>query len=49
MIVESFKANVREAQQNGITIWSLSDNDAEHEYWLKGEKPNLFDADYLRK
>ena len=49
MIVESFKANVPEAQQSGITIWSLSDNDAEHEYWLKGEKPNLFDADYLRK
>lgn len=49
MIVESFKANVPEAQQSGITIWSLSDNDVEHEYWLNGEKPNLFDADYLRK
>lgn len=49
MIVESFKANVPDAQQSGITIWSLSDNEAEHEYWLNGEKPNLFDADYLRK
>ena len=49
MIVESFKANVPEAQQSGITIWSLSDNEVEHEYWLTGEKPNLFDADYLRK
>ena len=49
MIVESFKANVPENQQSGITIWSLSDNDAEHEYWLNGEKPNLFDSDYLRK
>lgn len=49
MIVESFKANVPEAQQSGITIWSLSDNEVEHEYWLNGEKPNLFDADYLRK
>lgn len=49
MIVESFKANVPEAQQSGITIWSLSDNEAEHEYWLKGDVPNLFDADYLRK
>ena len=49
MVVESFKQNVPQAQQSGITIWSLSDNDAEHEYWLNGEKPNLFDADYLRK
>ena len=32
MIVESYKANVPEAQQSGITIWSLSDNEAEHEY-----------------
>ena len=36
MIIESYKANVPEAQQSGITIWSLSDNEAEHEYWLKG-------------
>ena len=36
MIVESYKANVPAAQQSGITIWSLSDNEAEHEYWLKG-------------
>lgn len=41
MIVESYKANVPEAQQSGITIWSLSDNEAEHEYWLKGQVPNL--------
>ena len=49
MIVESYKANVPEAQQSGITIWSLSDNEAEHEYWLKGQVPNLFDKDYKRK
>ena len=49
MIVESYKANVPAAQQSGITIWSLSDNEAEHEYWLKGELPNLFDKDYKRK
>ena len=49
MIMESYKANVPEAQQSGITIWSLSDNEAEHEYWLKGQKPNLFDKDYKRK
>ena len=49
MIVESYKANVPEAQQSGITIWSLSDNEAEHEYWLKGQVPNLFDKDYKGK
>ena len=49
MIMESYKANVPEAQQSGITIWSLSDNEAEHEYWLKGQVPNLYDAKYLRK
>lgn len=49
MIVDSYKANVPEAQQSGITVWSLSDNEAEHEYWLKGQVPNLFDSDYKRK
>ena len=49
MIVESYKANVPAAQQSGITIWSLSDNEAEHEYWLKGQVPNHFDKDYKRK
>lgn len=49
MIVESYKANVPAAQQSGITIWSLSDNEAEHQYWLKGQVPNLFDKDYKRK
>ena len=49
MIVESYKANVPAAQQSGITIWSLSDNETEHEYWLKGQVPNLFDKDYKRK
>ena len=49
MIVDSYKANVPEAQQSGITVWSLSDNEAEHEYWLKGQVPNLFDSYYKRK
>ena len=48
-IFESYFQNVPEAQQSGITIWSLTDADDEHEYWLKGEKPNLFDASFLRK
>lgn len=49
MIFESYKANVPEAQQSGITIWTLSDNAAEHEYWLLNESPNLFDGNYNRK
>jgi hypothetical protein len=49
MIFESYKANVPEAQQSGITIWTLSDNAAEHEYWLPDESPNLFDSNYERK
>ena len=49
MVVESFKDNVPEAQQSGITIWGFSDAEDEHEYWLKGEVPNLLDADYNRK
>ena len=49
MIFESYKANVPEAQQSGITIWTLSDNAAEHEYWLPDESPNLFDGNYHRK
>lgn len=49
MIFESYKKNIPEAQQSGITIWSLSDNEKEHEYWLKGDVPNLFDGNYLRK
>ena len=26
-----------------------SDNEVEHEYWLKGQVPNLFDKDYKCK
>ena len=49
MILTSFFENVPEAQQSGITIWGLSDKANEHEYWLNGDAPNLFDADYARK
>lgn len=48
-IFESYFANVPENQQSGITIWSLTDAEDEHEYWLKGEKPNLFDDAFKRK
>ena len=48
-VVESFKANVPAAQQSGITIWTLTDHAREHEYWLKNDVPNLFNANYARK
>ena len=48
-IFESYFENVPEAQQSGITIWSLTDAEDEHEYWLKGQKPNLFDENFKRK
>lgn len=49
MIIESYKQNIPEAQQCGITLWTLSDNASEHEYWLKDDAPNLYDANYGRK
>lgn len=49
MIFDSFRTNVPEAQQSGITIWGVSDHPDEHEYWLKDESPNIFDANYARK
>lgn len=49
MIIESYFQNVPESQQSAITIWTLSDNKKEHEYWLNGDAPNLFDANYGRK
>lgn len=49
MILTSFFENIPQAQQHGVTIWSLTDNAKEHEYWLNGDTPNIFDADYQRK
>lgn len=49
MVFESYKANVPEAQQSGITIWGISDAEDEHEYWLNGDSPNLWTASYQRK
>ncbi len=49
MIVNAYKELIPESQQSGITAWTLSDNSAEHEYWLNGDSPNLFDSNYERK
>lgn len=49
MILNSYFENVPEAQQSAITIWGLSDAADEHTYWLSGDCPNIFDANYGRK
>ena len=49
MIFESYLENIPQAQQSGITIWSLTDHKREHEYWLSEDTPNLFDSSYGRK
>ncbi len=49
MILNSYFENVPEAQQSAITIWGLSDDPDEHTYWLSGDCPNIFDANYGRK
>ena len=48
-VFESYKKIIPAAQQSGITIWGLSDNDDEHAYWLLGESPDLWNKDYKRK
>jgi GH35 family endo-1,4-beta-xylanase len=49
MIFESYKENIPAHSRVVSPIWSLSDNPDEHEYWLNGDVPNLYDANYLRK
>jgi len=49
MIFRSYLDHIPSAQQSGITIWTLSDNDKEHTNWLKGDVPNVFDSSYKRK
>lgn len=48
-IIDKYIEHIPASQQHGITIWSMSDNEIEHEYWLPGESPNLWDANYQRK
>lgn len=49
MIIESYKANVPEAQRGGFVLWGVSDAADEHVYWIPNDAPNLFDANYGRK
>ncbi|MBL0736730.1 endo-1,4-beta-xylanase [Flavobacterium sp. GN10] len=48
-VIDMYKKYIPVGQQYGITIWGVSDNSKEHEYWLPNESPNLWDANYVRK
>ncbi|MEN2412339.1 endo-1,4-beta-xylanase [Flavobacterium mesophilum] len=48
-VIDMYKKYIPKAQQYGITIWGVSDNAKEHEFWLPNESPNLWDANYARK
>jgi GH35 family endo-1,4-beta-xylanase len=48
-VARKFTQIIPPAQQYGITIWGISDNPAEHVYWIPNDAPNLWDANYVRK
>lgn len=48
-VIDAYKKYIPKAQQYGITIWGVSDNKIEHEYWIPDDAPNLWDANYKRK
>lgn len=48
-VIDMFKEHIPKAQQHSITIWGVSDNAAEHEYWIPNDGPNVWDKEYKRK
>lgn len=48
-VLNAYATIIPAAQQYGVTIWGISDNEQEHEFWLPNESPNLWDANYARK
>jgi GH35 family endo-1,4-beta-xylanase len=48
-VVDMYLKYIPENQRYGMTVWGISDNAKEHEYWLPDESPNLWDANYKRK
>ncbi|MDT0647989.1 endo-1,4-beta-xylanase [Zunongwangia sp. F260] len=48
-IFDSFREHVPAAQRYGVTLWNISDNENEHEFWLPEESPNVWNANYERK
>jgi GH35 family endo-1,4-beta-xylanase len=48
-IFDAYSEHVPAAQRYGVTLWNISDNENEHEFWLPEESPNVWDANYERK
>ncbi|SEK77259.1 Carbohydrate binding domain-containing protein [Parapedobacter koreensis] len=48
-VVEMYNTHIPKEQQFGITVWGISDNAQEHQYWLPEDAPNLWDQNYARK
>src|SRR5690606_24507782 len=41
-VFDSYREHIPVAQQYGITLWTISDNPIEHEFWLPNESPNVW-------
>ncbi|MDF1550105.1 MAG: endo-1,4-beta-xylanase, partial [Bacteroidales bacterium] len=48
-VLEMYMQYIPDNQRYGVTIWGVSDNESEHEFWLPDESPNLWNANYQRK
>ncbi|MDR0541638.1 MAG: endo-1,4-beta-xylanase [Dysgonamonadaceae bacterium] len=48
-VANAYHKHIPENQRYGITVWGVSDNENEHQYWLKNDAPCLWNADYARK
>lgn len=48
-IFDAYQQYIPASQQFGVTLWGVSDNPQEHEYWLTDESPNVWDVNYERK
>jgi GH35 family endo-1,4-beta-xylanase len=48
-VAAAYNRYIPETRRYGITVWGVSDNEKEHQYWLTNDAPCLWDADYARK
>ena len=48
-VAAMYNRYIPETRRYGITVWGVSDNEKEHQYWLTNDAPCLWDADYARK
>ncbi|VBB48393.1 Beta-1,4-xylanase [uncultured Paludibacter sp.] len=49
LVLDMYMKYIPAAQRYGVTVWCVSDNEKEHEYWLPDESPNLWNINYERK